>query len=154
LILPQRHHPEIIGAVLVQKLETGALPRYRRRMADLPLVQELFKGRLEGRLVGVLAMFSRKALGQDTLEALEAIADTIAHNIERKRAEEKLARLNRTLQTLYRCNQALVCATEEYELLGSVCRILVDIGGLRMAWVGYRELDEGKTIRPVAPGRI
>ena len=105
---------------------------------------------IEGRLLGVLAMFARRPLGRDTVEALEAVADTIAHNIERKRAEEQLARLNRTLQTLYQCNRALVRATEEYELLRSVCRILVEIGGLRMAWVGYRELDEGKTVRPVA----
>jgi hypothetical protein len=69
---------------------------------------------------------------------------------ELKRAEEKLARLNRTLQTLYQCNQALVRATEEYELLRSVCRILVEVGGLRMAWVGYREFNEDKTVRPVA----
>ena len=102
------------------------------------------------RLVGVLAMFARKFLGQDTLEALEVVADAIAQGIERKRAEEKLARLNRTLQTLYQCNQALVRATEEYELLRSVCRILVEVGGLRMAWVGYREFDEDKTVRPVA----
>jgi PAS domain S-box-containing protein len=61
-----------------------------------------------------------------------------------------LARLNRTLQTLYQCNQALVRATEEYELLHSVCRILVEVGGLRMAWVGYRELNEEQTVRPVA----
>ena len=105
---------------------------------------------VEGRLVGVLAMFSRKLLSQDTLETLEGMADTIAQNIERKRAEEKLARLNRTLQTLYQCNQALVRATEEYELLQSVCRILVDVGGLRMAWVGYRERNEEKTVQPVA----
>jgi PAS domain S-box-containing protein len=69
---------------------------------------------------------------------------------ERKRAEEKLARLNQTLQTLYQCNQALVRATEEYELLRSVCQILVEVGGLRMAWVGYREDNEDKTVRPVA----
>jgi PAS domain S-box-containing protein len=105
---------------------------------------------VEGRLIGVLAMFARKFLGQDTLEALEVLADTIAQGIERKRAEEKLGRLNRTLQTLYQCNQALVRATEEYELLRSVCRILVEVGGLRMAWVGYREFDENKTVRPVA----
>ena len=36
-------------------------------------------------------MFARKSLGQDTLEALGAVADTIAQGIERKRAEEKLA---------------------------------------------------------------
>jgi PAS domain S-box-containing protein len=105
---------------------------------------------VEGRLVGVLAMFGRRFLGQDTLEALEVVADGIAQGIERKRAEEKLARVNRTLQTLYQCNQALVRATEEYELLRSVCRILVEVGGLRMAWVGYREFDEDKTVRPVA----
>src|SRR5260370_32346204 len=105
---------------------------------------------VEGRLVGVLAMFARRFLGQDTLEALEVVADGIAQGIERKRAEEKLARLNRTLQTLYQCNQALVRATEENELLRSVCRILVEVGGLRMAWVGYVEFDEDKTDRPVA----
>jgi PAS domain S-box-containing protein len=69
---------------------------------------------------------------------------------ELKRAEEKLAGLNRTLKTLYQCNQALVRATEEYELLQSVCRILVEVGGLRMAWVGYREYNEDKSVRPVA----
>jgi PAS domain S-box-containing protein len=69
---------------------------------------------------------------------------------ERKQIEENLARLNQTLQTLYQCNQALIHATDEYQLLASVCRILVEVGGLRMAWVGYRQLDEGKTIRPVA----
>jgi PAS domain S-box-containing protein len=47
---------------------------------------------VEGRLVGVLAMFARKFLGQDTLEALEGVADTIAQGIERKRAEEELRR--------------------------------------------------------------
>ncbi|MBV8351444.1 MAG: GAF domain-containing protein [Verrucomicrobia bacterium] len=74
----------------------------------------------------------------------------IAQNVDRKRAEEQLAQLNRTLQTLYQCNQALVRATEEHELLQSVCRILVEVGGLRMVWVGSRELDENKTVRTAA----
>src|SRR5436190_898513 len=69
---------------------------------------------------------------------------------ERKQSEDNLARLNRTLQTLYQCNQALVHATDEYELLQAACRILVQVGGLRMAWVGYREVDREKSIRPVA----
>src|SRR6266404_1075446 len=69
---------------------------------------------------------------------------------ERKQSEDNLARLNRTLQTLYRCNQALVHATDESKLLQTVCRILVEVGRVRMAWVGYRELDAAKTVRPVA----
>jgi len=47
---------------------------------------------VEGRLVGVLGMFARNFLGQDTLEALESVADTIAQGIERKWAEEELRR--------------------------------------------------------------
>jgi PAS domain S-box-containing protein len=45
---------------------------------------------VEGRLVGVLAMFARNPLGHDTLEALEGVADIVAINIERKRAEKAL----------------------------------------------------------------
>ena len=55
--------------------------------------------------------------------------------------EETLAGMRRNLQMLYQCNRALIRATEEYELLQSVCQILVDIGGLRMVWIGYRQFD-------------
>jgi two-component system cell cycle sensor histidine kinase/response regulator CckA len=64
--------------------------------------------------------------------------------------EEELSRLNRILQTLYQCNRALVHATDENELFQSVCQILVEVGGLRLAWVGYCEDDAEKTVRPVA----
>ncbi len=78
------------------------------------------------------------------------MTDTLAEGIERERTDETLARLNRALRTVNECNLALVRASEEYELLRSVCRILVEVGGLRMAWVGYREFDEHQTVRPVA----
>jgi PAS domain S-box-containing protein len=65
-------------------------------------------------------------------------------------SEEELSRLNRILQTLYQCNHALVHATDEHELFQSVCQILVEVGGLRLAWVGHCEDDAEKTVRPVA----
>ena len=64
--------------------------------------------------------------------------------------EETLAGMRRNLQTLYQCNRALIRATEENELLQSVCQILVDVGGLRMVWIGYRQFDQENSIRPVA----
>jgi signal transduction histidine kinase len=64
--------------------------------------------------------------------------------------DEELSRLNRILQTLYQCNHALVHATGELELFQSVCQILVEVGGLRLAWVGQCEDDAEKTVRPVA----
>jgi signal transduction histidine kinase len=58
---------------------------------------------------------------------------------ERMRVEEQLRAANRTLRTINRCNEALVRATEEIDLVNAICRILVEDGGIRMAWVGYRE---------------
>src|SRR6266498_823943 len=82
--------------------------------------------------------------------AVVRFAGALLDITERKQSEDNLARLNRTLQTLYQSNEALVHATDEYELLQTVCRILVEVGRVRMAWVGYRELDAAKTVRPVA----
>lgn len=69
---------------------------------------------------------------------------------ERKRAEEELRRVNRALKTLSSCNQVLVKAPSETELLIEVCRIIVEEGGYRFTWVGYAGHDERKTVRPAA----
>ena len=47
---------------------------------------------VEDRLVGVLALFARQPLPQNTLKALASISDSIAVGIERKKGEEALAR--------------------------------------------------------------
>ena len=64
----------------------------------------------------------------------------------RKRAE----RLTRALQALTAVNQTLIRATAEQTLLSEVCRIICEVGGYRMAWVGYKEDDSHQTLRPVA----
>ena len=55
-----------------------------------------------------------------------------------------------TVQTLHQCNLALLRATGENGLLQSICRILIEVGGFRMVWVGYPQDDAEKSIRPVA----
>jgi signal transduction histidine kinase len=72
----------------------------------------------------------------------------LAEIAERMRVEEQLRAANRTLRTINRCNEALVRATEEIDLVNAICRILVEDGGIRMAWVGYRE--EGAAWRRIA----
>jgi transcriptional regulator with GAF, ATPase, and Fis domain len=61
-----------------------------------------------------------------------------------------MSAMDSTLQTLYQCHRALLRATDENELLHSICRILVAVGGFRMVWVGYPQNDAEKSIRPVA----
>ncbi|HXV99136.1 MAG TPA: GAF domain-containing protein, partial [Anaerolineae bacterium] len=62
---------------------------------------------IEGRLVGVMAMFARKPLADDTLQAMEAVANTIALAIERKQAEEALKEAFQRTQLLYNITEAL-----------------------------------------------
>lgn len=68
----------------------------------------------------------------------------------RKQAEQALERANRALRTLSACNGALVHDEDEAALLASVCRLIVETGGYRMAWVGFHEQGAAKTVRPVA----
>ncbi|MEW6332250.1 MAG: PAS domain S-box protein [Pseudomonadota bacterium] len=65
-------------------------------------------------------------------------------------ADESLRKLNRALKTLSACNESLVHAMHEQELLAAICQVIVHTGGYRFAWVGYAENDERKTVRPMA----
>jgi PAS domain S-box-containing protein len=69
---------------------------------------------------------------------------------ERKQSELELARLNRALRLLSSINEVLIHATEEKPLLTHVCRLAVELGGYRMAWVGYAVQDERCSIAPAA----
>ena len=64
--------------------------------------------------------------------------------------KENLHRVNRGLKAFSECNQAVIRATDELHLMREICRIIVQVGGYRLAWVGIAEHDDGKTIRPVA----
>jgi len=75
----------------------------------------------------------------------------VVHDIsEAKAATEALRRLNRELRAISDCNQVLVRAADEQELLDKICRIVCDKAEYRMAWVGYAENDDAKTVRPVS----
>lgn len=68
----------------------------------------------------------------------------------RVRAQNELLKVNRALRTLSECNQVLVRATDEPELLQRICQSIVTVGGYRLAWVGFAEQDQAWTVRPVA----
>jgi PAS domain S-box-containing protein len=79
------------------------------------------------------------------------VSDGVAIDVtDRRRNEDRLRRANRALRTISSCNQVLVHARSEEELLHDVCRALVAEGGFRMAWVGYAEYDDERRMIPVA----
>ncbi len=117
-------------------VESGRPSRIARRLPDAQggvRWVETFKAPVrspEGRTIGIVG---------------------IARDItERTQAETELRHTNRTLRMISECDKVLVRATDEGELLNAICHLVVEVGGYRMAWVGFAEWDEAKSVRPVA----
>ena len=69
---------------------------------------------------------------------------------KRKRAEAEVCRANRALRVLSSCNQALVRAGTEEQLLREICETVTETGGYPLAWIGFAGDDPQKTVRVMA----
>jgi len=68
---------------------------------------------------------------------------------ERKGAEDRIAYLNRVYATLSGINALILRARSRDELFRGACRVAVEMGGFRMAWIGSVD-QAGQKIQPVA----
>ena len=103
--------------------------------------------RKDGTVVHVT--WSNKAIydSEGKFKEILAIGNDIT---ELKKAESELNQLNRELRAISDCNQVIVRANDEMKLFTDVCRIMCDVVGYRMAWIGTVEHDNAKSILPVA----
>jgi diguanylate cyclase (GGDEF)-like protein/PAS domain S-box-containing protein len=67
-----------------------------------------------------------------------------------KNQEAALVRLNRQVHMLSDCNHELSRPADENALLASICRVIVEAGGYRLAWVGLAEKDSARSVRVAA----
>jgi PAS domain S-box-containing protein len=86
----------------------------------------------------------------DVLGDLSGVVHIVSDITWQKVREETLRQTNRALQLLSECNAAVVQATQEQTLLEDVCNIAVGTAGYYLAWVGYAEQDDARTVRVVA----
>jgi GAF domain-containing protein/anti-sigma regulatory factor (Ser/Thr protein kinase) len=105
-------------------------PEWARRegmvaFAGYPLI-------IEGKVIGVLALFSRHQLASDALTALASIADAVAIGIERTQAARR-ARVERdTLEIVNQVGRALAAELDEDKLVQAI----IDYG-TRLAGAAY-----------------
>ena len=66
------------------------------------------------------------------------------------RTTASLERINRALETLSSGNEALVRAKTEPELLAWMTRVLVEVGGSRVAWIALYDTEQGTLGAPRA----
>ncbi len=67
-----------------------------------------------------------------------------------KRAEAGRQSADRALRLLNVCDGIMIRATDEERMLSDTCRAVVEIGGYRLAWVGYARNDPEKSVQPIA----
>ncbi len=81
---------------------------------------------------------------------LIAVYMYLEREIARRRASERrLMQLNRLYAVLSQVNQAIVRIRDREELFRETCRIAVEYGQLRMAWVGVVDAETG-IVKPAA----
>lgn len=92
---------------------------------------------------------ARSETKRDQNGKITGLRGTAQDITERKLTELELVRVNRALQLLSAANQALMKIHDEQKLLDTISKIVVNIGGYRLMWIGYAEQDAQKSIRPV-----
>jgi PAS domain S-box-containing protein len=96
-----------------------------------------------------ITVASRWTLQRDEVGNPTAILEINNDITERKRAETKIAHLNRLYTVLSEINEAIWHIREPKKLYEEACRVLVEDGLFRMAWIGKTDLST-HLVKPVA----
>ena len=141
-LIAQERKPHLTNDV--QNDERISHPEWAKRegmvaFAGYPLI-------VEGRLVGVLAMFARKSLEPAILQTLALVADTIAKGIERKWAEKKLRESERNLRLFMETIPQMLWSAAPDGAIDYYNQRVLDYTGLSM-----EELRGAGWIKPIHP---
>jgi len=104
-----------------------------------------------GKVLGVLAMYYRspRTPSNPELDVVADVANVASIAIERARADERIARLMNLRRSRGEISQIILHTKTETQLLSEVCRIAVEYGGMRLAWIGKADKST-KRIEPLA----
>jgi len=123
-------------AFVVQAIQSGLSVSSAKQQA-----REKIAGTTQVLIELILSSYAKNVA--NTLQLMREIA-------RQELAEQNLQRLARALRLLGECNTVLIHAGNEQVLLDAICQLAVNTGGYLMAWVGYAEHNDEKTVRWVA----
>jgi len=88
-------------------------------------------------------------IGQDENGHKKILEGFVEEIDERKLALEKIEKLNRLYSLISHVSQAIVHIRDKSQLMNEVCRIAIEFGNFRMAWIGIID-EKTKIVKPVA----
>ena len=86
-----------------QLTDPGIKAEKMRSLAGCPLI-------VENRPLGLMVLYAKEVLNEETLELMDTVAESIAHGIERKRAEKKISEQAALLD---KARDAIICVDLE-----------------------------------------
>jgi PAS domain S-box-containing protein len=93
-----------------------------------------------GKVIGLIALANKDGgYTQADREAVESLSAAVVEGLMRFRAESRVAMVSRLYRFLSKVNEAIVRARDQAALFQEICRIAVEEGGFKMAWVGMVE---------------
>ncbi|PKN69925.1 MAG: hypothetical protein CVU54_07790 [Deltaproteobacteria bacterium HGW-Deltaproteobacteria-12] len=108
----------------------------------------LISGTLASVLIFILYLMLINA-NHKSQKLADALTREIRESTERKRVEETLSHANRALAVISQISQTVVRTSEQNILFAEACRIAVETGNFRMAWIGLID-EQDKFFKPVA----
>ncbi len=150
---PRSEHTPIIFVTAEANSDAERFRGYVRGAVDFicsPIIPEILRAKVQV-FVDLFYLQRQVLLYNEHLESLveqrtAALTEEIA---ERKRAEEKVKRLNRIYAVLSGISTTIVRIHDRQELFAEACRIAVEHGQFRMAWIGLPD-PNGECATPVA----
>ncbi len=127
---------------------------------DWPIVEENLRRRISGEMEAVNYRFRGltssegiiyvEVYGSRTLyRGLPAVIGSLLDITERRKAENKISQLTRVYSVLSGINEAIVRIHDRDKLFQEACRIAVEKGLFKMAWIGIVDKDTSM-VKPVA----
>jgi diguanylate cyclase (GGDEF)-like protein/PAS domain S-box-containing protein len=120
---------EVNGSAM--RYAKGALERGYRSAAAFPLV-------VGGTAIGTLVLYAAEAgfFDDEEMKLLVELADDISFALDHIEKEEKVTRLTRVHAVLTGINTLIVRVRDRDELFREACRIAVEHGQFKIAWIG------------------
>ena len=145
---------EVVGRPFRQFISADSLERFDLALTHLRTEGELHDFVLDMMPSGTqtISVSLSGRVSYDDQHNVSQIHCILIDITERIRSRQQLIRTNRALSTLSQCNEALVHAGSEQELLQRITRLLIDVGGYSAAWVGFG--DSRKLVLAATSARI
>jgi len=138
-IISDYQMPELDGIAFLKEV--------RSRFGDIPFILFTGRGREE---IAIEAMNNGADFyiqkGGDPQAQFAELMHKIRMAIQRRESAQQLVVQNRLYSVLSAANKAVVHLRKKKEFFSEMCRILVEIGGFRMVWIGLADTGKKKIV--------